>query len=110
MNNWKDAIYLIKRTETIKDEDGFMKISEEKSDLIAANIIGVTRAEAEHANQLGYTADLEVEIMYVNYNNQELLETEDKKRYVINRTYPKSSEILILTCSDVSKGSYGSIS
>lgn len=104
MNNWKDIVYFIKINKNNKDGDGFPIPEETKSDPIVSNIIGVTRAEEEHANKMGYTADLEVEIMSVNYDNQEILETEDGNRFRIRRTYPKTSEILSLTCSNISVG------
>lgn len=104
VNNWKDIVYFIKVSKDKKDKDGFPISEEDKSKPVVANIIGVTRAEEEHANKMGYTADLEVEIMSVNYNNQEILETEDGNRYRIRRTYPKTSEILSLTCSNISVG------
>lgn len=53
---------------------------------------------------MGYTADLELEIMTINYDNQEILEVENGNRFRIRRTYPKTSEILILTCSNISVG------
>lgn len=104
MNNWKDVIYLIEVNDSQKDKEGFPIVEEKKSERMAANIIGVTRLEEEHAHKLGYTADLEIEIMAINYSNEQLLEVENKKRYRIRRSYPKSSEILILTCSDISGG------
>lgn len=103
-NNWKDIVYFIKINKNKKDVDGFPISEETKSDPIVSNIIGVTRAEEEHANKMGYTADLEVEVMSVNYDNQEILETEDGNRFRIRRTYPKTSEILSLTCSNISVG------
>lgn len=104
MNNWKDAVYLIQVTKEKKDQDGFPISEEKKSPLMSANFLGVTRAEEEHANQLGYKATLEVEIMSVNYNSEKILETEKGKRFRIRRAYPKTSEIIMLTCSDISKG------
>ena len=86
MNNWKDIVYFIKVNKDKKDKDGF-PITEE-----------------EHANKMGYTADLELEIMTINYDNQEILEVENGNRFRIRRTYPKTSEILILTCSNISVG------
>ena len=104
MNNWKDIVYFIKVNKDKKDKDGFPITEEEKSKPIVANIVGVTRSEEEHANKMGYTADLELEIMTINYDNQEILEVENGNRFRIRRTYPKTSEILSLTCSNISVG------
>lgn len=104
MNNWTDTVKLITILKE-KDSAGFKANKKEEGLEIIVNFIGVTRKEEEHANQLGYTADLSLEIMTANYENQELLkDVITGKEYRIKRVYPKSSEILILTCSDLSKG------
>lgn len=103
MNNWKDAIYLVSITST-KDPDGFNVEVENKTELIPANFKSVTRAEEEHSKIMGYNAELVVEIMLCNYNNQPLLiDGTTNKKYAIERTYSPSSELIELTCSDVSR-------
>lgn len=103
VNNWKDAVVLVSITST-KDSDGFDVEVENKTRPIPANFKSVTRAEEEHSKIMRYNAELVVEIMTCNYSNQELLiDYQSNKKYAIKRTYEKTSEILELTCSDVSK-------
>lgn len=103
MNNWKDAIFLVSYTST-KDADGFYVGVEDKSEEIPANFKSVTRAEEEHSKKMGYKAKLIVEVMKCNYDNQEvLIDSSTNKKYSIQRSYEISSEILELTCSDISK-------
>lgn len=103
MNNWKNAIELVSYTVT-KDSDGFPETIENKTKPIPANFKSVTRAEEEHSKIMGYNAELIVDIMKCNYNNQEeLIDYDTNKKYSIKRTYEKTSEILELTCSNVSR-------
>lgn len=103
MNNWKDAIYLVSYT-TTKDSDGFPVVVMNKSEQIPANFKSVTRAEEEHSKIMGYTAELIVEIMLCNYSGQEeLIDCCSNKKYAIKRTFEETSEVIQLTCSDVSR-------
>lgn len=103
MNNWVDAIKLVSLTST-KDSDGFEVEVETETDKIPANFISVTRAEEEHSKIMGYNAELVVEILSCNYNNEPLLiNCKNNKKYAIKRTYEISSEVIQLTCSDTSK-------
>lgn len=103
MNNWKDAIYLVSYT-TTKDSDGFPVVVENRTKPIPANFKSVTRAEEEHSKIMGYTAELIVEIMLCNYSGQEeLIDCYSNKKYAIKRTFETSSELIELTCSDVSR-------
>ncbi len=102
-SNWNHAISLISYEKT-KDKDGFEEMQEIESDPIPANFKSVTRAEEEHSKKLGYNADLMIEIMVVDYNDEEtLIDADTKKRYAIKRTYAKSSEVLELTVTDLTK-------
>lgn len=101
--NWNHAITLISYTNT-KDKDGFDIITENKSKPIPASFESVTRAEEEHSKKLGYNADMVIEIMAINYNNEETLIDEDtKKRYAIKRVFFTTSEKLKLTVTDLTK-------
>ena len=100
-SNWNHAISLISY---IKAKDGFEVTNEIVSDPIFANFKSVTRAEEEHSKKLGYNADLIIEIMAVDYNNEETLKDIDtQKKYAIKRTFAISSEILQLTATDLTK-------
>ncbi len=103
-SNWNHAISLISYNKA-KDKDGFEVTNEIVSDPIFANFKSVTRAEEEHSKKLGYNADLIIEIMAVDYNNEETLKDIDtQKKYAIKRTFAISSEILQLTATDLRSG------
>jgi len=102
-SNWNHSISLVSYDVTT-DADGFDKTTEKKREHIPANFKSVTRKEEEHSNLLGYSADLIVEIMAVNFLNEETLIDEDtNKRYAIKRVFFKTSEIIELTVSDITK-------
>ena len=102
-NNWSNAITLVSYIGT-KDPDGFDVPFETKIEHIPANFKSVTRKEEEHSKVLGYKADIVVEMMLCNYSNQKtLIDEQTGKKYAIQRTFNKSSEIIEMTCSDVSK-------
>ena len=103
MNNWKDSVFLLSYIKT-KDKDGISIEEAIKSQEIPANFINVTRQEEQHSKIMGYTASLVVEIMLCNYDNQEyLIDPSTNKKYLIKRSYSVSSEVIQLTCSDISK-------
>ena len=103
MNNWKDSVFLLSYIKK-KDKDGISIEEEIKSQEIPANFINVTRQEEQHSKIMGYTASLVVEIMLCNYDNQEyLIDPSADKKYLIKRSYSVSSEVIQLTCSDISK-------
>ena len=104
MNNWKDAIILVSYTST-KNSNGFLVEVENKTKPIPANFISITRAEEEHSKIMGYTAELVVELMKCNFDKKytTLIDFVSNSKYEIKRVYEKSSEIVQLTCSDVSR-------
>lgn len=103
MNNWKNSIFLLSYKKT-KDKDGISIEEEIKSQEIPANFINVSRQEEQHSKIMGYTASLVVEIMSCNYDGQEyLVDSCTTKKYLIKRSYSVSSEVIQLTCSDISK-------
>lgn len=102
-NNWTDTIFLLRNTPT-KDEDGFHTYNETRTPEIPACFKSITRQESEHSRNFGYTADLVVEILSANYNQENfLINGADNKRYSIRRIFPISPERVQLTCSDLSK-------
>lgn len=103
MNNWINAITLVSKTST-KDSDGFPVDVETKVEHIPANFKSVSRAEEQHSNALGYKADLIVEMMLSSYSNEDsLIDENTGKRYAVKRTYVTTSELIELTCSDLSR-------
>ncbi len=102
-SNWNHAISLISYKKS-KDKEGFDITEEVTSDPIPANFKSVTRTEEEHSKNLGYNADLMIEIMAIDFSNQEtLIDIDTNKRYAIKRSYAISSEILELTVTDLTK-------
>ena len=102
-SNWNHAISLISYSKT-KDKDGFEITQEKTSDPIPANFKSVTRAEEEHSKNLGYNADLIVEIMAIDYHEEStLLDVDTNKKYAIKRTYAITAELLRLTVTDLTK-------
>ena len=102
-SNWNHAITLISYDEKYDDE-GFKIVLEKKVEHIPANFKSVTRAEEEHSKILGYSADLIIEVLSSNFNNQETIVDEDtKKKYAIKRIFFKTSEIIELIVSDITK-------
>ena len=105
MNNWSDSITLVSY-DTTKDKDGFENRIPVLIEHVPANFKSVTRKEEEHANNLKYKADVVIEIMKANYSDQEtLIDEKNGKTYAIKRTYAKTSELLEMTCSDLTKRS-----
>jgi len=105
MNNWSDTITLVIYEKT-KDKDGFEVKTPIKVEHIPANFKSVTRKEEEHSNKLGYKADVVIEIMKINYSDEEtLIDEKNSKTYAIKRTFARSSEIIELVCSDLTKRS-----
>ena len=102
-SNWNHAISLISYINTI-DDDGFKKVTEKITEHIPSNFKSVTRAEEEHSKILGYNADLIIQIMACNFSNEETIIDEDTgKKYAIKRIFYKTSEIIELTVSDITK-------
>ena len=102
-SNWNHAITLISYNKTIDDE-GFENVVEDRVENIPANFKSVTRAEEEHSKILGYNADLIIEILSCNFNNQVTVMDEDtNKKYAIKRVFFLNSEIIQLTVTDVTK-------
>ena len=54
---------------------------------------------------MGYDASITVELLFCNYDQKytHIVDTIENKEYEIKRVYKKTSEILEITCSDISK-------
>lgn len=102
-NNWNHSISLVSY-DVITDDEGFDNTIEKKREHIPANFKSITRKEEEHSKLLGYNADLIIEIMSANFLNEETLIDEDSnKKYAIKRVFSRTSEVLELTVSDITK-------
>jgi hypothetical protein len=103
--NWTDAIKLVYYKDE-KNSNGFkVNDTKEESTTLPANIKSITRSEAEHSKKMGYDASITVELLFCNYDQKytHIVDTIENKEYEIKRVYKKTSEILEITCSDISK-------
>ena len=85
------------------DDDGFPVEKETFIEHIPCSFKDTTRNDGILANQLGYKADVEIEMMACNYNGQRyLIDEQDGTKYEVKRTYKKdSSKKIYLTCEKV---------
>ena len=97
---WNDSIKLPNGYTVVTDDDGFDKKTAIFTDGIPANFKSTTRADETLANQVGYTADVIIEVMACNYDKQsELVDERDRKPYDIKRTHEVyGKETIELTC------------
>lgn len=104
---WNRSISLpVQRLEDNPDDDGFSNSSFDYMDGIPANFTDVTRNDEILANQKGYTADQNVEIMACNYSGQSWLVDEPTGDiYDIRRTYHRDkANVIVLTCERRERG------
>lgn len=92
---FSDVIELIKNNPSV-DENGFETNNENKKEVFA-NKKSIRANEHYEAQKLGYKLSLMFEIKPYDYEDEEYLIYEDKK-YKIERTYQKNSEVLELIC------------
>lgn len=93
-----------KNTET--DKDGFKTETESFLEGIPANFTNTTRNDELIANQTGYTADQNIEILWCNYNGEKILYDEASgDKYEVKRSYHKDKSLnVILTCERRERG------
>lgn len=97
---WNHSISIPGKIVFTTDDDGF---TTEKTTFITgipANFKSTTRSDETLANQVGYTADLVIEIMECNYSGQDVLTDEkDGKEYEVKRSHVvDKKETIELTC------------
>lgn len=97
---WNDSIKLPNGYTETTDPDGFSTKTPIYTVGIPANFLSTTRADKTLANQSGYTADIKIEIVSCNYNDQEtLIDEKNSREYDIKETYQeKNKETIQLTC------------
>lgn len=104
---WNKSIKLPLLKTSDKDSDGF-KINENIDwlDEIPASFLDVTRNDELLASQKGYTADLNIEIMFCNYQGQAFLVDEESGEYYdVRRTHKTDkSRKIVLTCEKRERG------
>lgn len=97
---WSDSIKLPVELFDITNENGYDKKIQEFISGIPANFKSTTRSDETLASQVGYTADVIVEIMSCNYNGQKfLIDEKNDQEYEIKRTHEVyGKETIELTC------------
>jgi hypothetical protein len=97
---WNDSIKLPNGYTETTDVDGFILKTPLYISGIPANFLSATRSDETLANQIGYTADVIIEIMECNYSGQNILiDEKDEKEYEIKRSHKAPrKEIIQLTC------------
>ena len=103
---WNKSIKLVIGVTKETDEDGFDTETEQFLTDIPANFKDVTRNDELIANQSGYTANQNIEIMRCNYNGEQYLyDEENGDKYEIKRTYGKDKSMnIVLTCERRERG------
>ena len=97
---WTRSIALPTEEYKTQDGEGYMKKDHQIYDGIPANFTDITRSDEILANQEGYTADQNIEIMACNYGGQSwLMDEATREIYDIRRTYLRErSRTIVLTC------------
>lgn len=104
---WNHSISLPLKKQVVEDDDGFpIETTYEYMGGIPANFTDMTRADELLANQLGYSADQNIEIMVCNYSGQSFLVDEATgELYDIKRTFRKDkSGTVVLTAQRRERG------
>lgn len=94
---FKDVIDLVS-IQTSKNENGFEEESEVIKSGVFANSKSIRSSEFYQSSQQGYKLEKMFEIRVDEYNEEPYLIFEGKK-YKIERTYQKNTEIIELVCS-----------
>ncbi len=97
---WDGSITLMHQIENGRDPDGFAAVEHICMGNVPAIFKDITRSDQILANQNGYEADQNIEIMACNYHGETLLTDEETgKLYEIMRTFrPAGSRRIMLTC------------
>lgn len=97
---WTHSIKLMTSNEVTYDDDGFPIDSPEWLEHIPANYTDLTRQDRELANQLGYDAEVNIQIMGCNYSGQRSLvdEATEQTWYVQRSFRADRSDLITLTC------------
>lgn len=95
---WNGSIVLMKTIQTGQNTNGFPQSKYEYSEEIPADISDTTRTEEVVGEQLGYSADITVEIVACNYAGESTFKDVGTGIvYDVKRTYkpPKSMNIIL---------------
>lgn len=95
---WNGSIVLMKTIQTGQNTNGFPQSKYECSEEISADISDTTRTDEVVGEQLGYSADITVEIVACNYAGESTFKDVGTGIvYDVKRTYkpPKSMNIIL---------------
>jgi len=97
---WNDSVKIPNGYTETTDSDGFTTSVPIFIGGIPANFKSTTRADETLADQKGYTADIIIEIMACNYEEQDtLIDEKNGRTYEIKRTHSaEGKETINLTC------------
>lgn len=97
---WNKSISILAKVNVETDKDGYDIESKEWMEGIPANFKDTTRQDSIVANQMGYSADQNIEVVAANYNGQRIIrDEEDGTEYEVKRVYhPDKSMNILLTC------------
>lgn len=104
---WNKSIKLVTGEMDVKDKDGYtIQTAEQYLEGIPANFTSATRNDELVANQKGYTADQNIEILSCNYNGERFLyDEENGDKYEVKRAFSKDKSLNItLTCERRERG------
>lgn len=103
---WNKSIKVVTGVDTVTDKDGFDTETETFLEGIPANFTDTTRNDEIIANQTGYTADQNIEILKCNYNGEKILyDEENGDKYEVKRAYSKDKSMnVVLTCERREQG------
>jgi hypothetical protein len=102
MPKWSDSVYLISG-EAETNDNGFIVPNSEQKRQVFCNKKSVGYAEFTKTAQVGYKADLKLELRLADYENEILFEF-DGTRYKLLRTYEsKNGEFIELTLTETNE-------
>lgn len=96
---WSDGISLIKSVSTV-DQDGYETFSETEREVFADFATGVSRAEFYEAQKAGKQLSATVEVLNIDYDNEDLVEHNGKRFHVV-RSFPASFDTITLILEEV---------
>lgn len=97
---WNRSVSLPVKEWESQNSEGYTKKEHQQYEAIPAKFSDITRNDEILANQKGYTADQNIEIMACNYDGQSwLVDEATREVYDIRRTYHREGSLtIILTC------------
>lgn len=103
---WNKSVKLVVEEIENADLDGFSEIREIYLEGIPANFTDTTRSDEIQANQTGYTADQNIEILKCNFHGEKYLYDEETgEKYEVKRTFHKDKSMsIVLTCERRERG------